>query len=264
MTRISSDPLKFALRLSSAVPLAARYYDLQTIEFEVVNTSAETLFVEAADLRFQPDTGATPAYVECWPSLRLAPRENGCIKVDVEPLPLYREYTNQFDLLLKYRSEVRDRVGKLCTEPLTGFYIIINKPPTTHGDVFISFKQPEDQRLANILERYATRGGFDPHVFVHKPSLGADQWKEIEELIAKSHTMFVLWGRRTEWGNGVRKEVRICRRHHLREILLIEDGLALPDLYEGTNCTYKRYDPADPARALSDAVSSLRKQITTS
>ena len=260
MDRISPDSLKFVLTLAASTPQTFRYYERQTIEFEVVNTSGDTLFIEAAHLKFQPDTGAIPNYVECCPSLRLVSTGKGFIRVDVCPLPLYMEYTNQFDVLLKYRLEVGGRLGKLFTEPYEGFYTIINTAPPSLGDVFISFKQPEDQRLANILARYARRGGFSPNIFVHSPSLGAHQWKSIEKLIAKSHSIFVVWGRRTEWGIGVRKEIRLCRRHHLREILLVEDGIALPDLYQGTKWTYKRYDPIDPARALCDAVSSLRDQ----
>jgi len=245
----------------ASAPLATQYFDLQTIEFDVVNISGETLFIEAASLKFEEDTGATPNYVDCFLGLRLLPNGTGRITSEVRPIPLYRESTNQFSVLLKFRPEVYGRLGKQATEMHPGFYIIINTPPATLGDVFISFKQPEDRRLANILERYAKRAGFTPRLFMRNPALGADQWKSIQKLIKNAHSIFVVWGRRTEWGDGVEKEILLCRKHHLKEILLIEDGLALPGLYQNTQYTYQRYDPADPARALSDAVGSLRDQV---
>jgi hypothetical protein len=264
MSTIPSDPPSFILTLKASASLATHYFDLQTIEFDVVNTSGEVLFIEAAPFKFEADTGATPNYVDCSPGLRLLPNGGGRITVDVRPVPLYKELTNQFDVLLKYRPEVQGRLGKLRTELHGGFYIIINTPPPSLGDIFISFKQPEDQRLANILERYAKRAGFTPHLFMRNPALGINQWKSIRKLIKESHSMFVVWSRRTEWGEGVEKEIELCRKYHIREVLLIEDGLPLPDLYQGTPYAYQRYDPTEPAHALSDAVSSLRDQVVGS
>jgi hypothetical protein len=264
MSTTPSDPKKFMLTLKATAPLVTQYFGPLTIEFDVVNISGETLLVEAAPMKFEADTGATPNYVDCFPGLRLLPNGDGRIAIDVRPVPLYREYTNRFEVMLKFRSEEHGRLGKLLTELHDGFYIILNTASATLGDIFISFKQPEDQRLANILERYAKRAGFTPHLFMRNPAVGADQWKTIQKLIRNSHSMFVVWGPRTEWGDGVEKEIELCRKHRIREILLIEDGLALPELYQATQCTYKRYDPTDPAHALSEAVSSLRDQVVVS
>jgi hypothetical protein len=264
MSTTSPDPLKFRLTHRTATSPPLQYFEDRSIEFEVVNISSEVLLLEAVQLKFEADTGAVPNYVDASPGLRLPPNESGMIKIDVRPLPLYKEYTNQFDALLRFRPETHGRLGKLSTERHDGFYIIINTPAATLGDVFVSFKQPEDQRLANILERYTKRAGFTPHLFMRNPAVGADQWKSIEKLIKQSHSMFVVWGRRTEWGEGVGKEIELCRRRRMREIPLVEEGLVLPDAYQNTNCTYKRYDPEDPAHVLSETVSSLRVQVLAS
>jgi hypothetical protein len=260
MSAASPDPLKFGLTLRTPTPLVFQYFETRQIEFEVVNISGEVLLLEAAPLKFEADTGAVPNYVDASPGLRLGPNDSGIIRIDVRP-PLYKESTNQFDVLLRYRPETHGRLGNLSTERHDGFYIIINTPAATLGDVFVSFKQPEDQRLANILERYAKRAGFTPRLFMRNPAVGADQWKSIEKLIKQCHSMFVVWGRRTDWGDGVGKEIELCRKRRIREILLIEEGLALPDHYQNTNFTYKKYDPEEPACALSEAVSSLRDQV---
>jgi hypothetical protein len=72
-----------------------------------------------------------------------------------------------------------------------------------------------------------------------------------------------VWALRTEWGDGVGKEIELCRKHNVRELLLIEEGVDLPELYKGTKTTYKRFDPSDPAKAFSEAIRSLHEQIVT-
>lgn len=264
MSTTSVDPLKFRLNPRTSTSLRVQYFETRQIEFQAINISGEVLLLETAQLKFEADTGGTPNYIDASLSLRLSPNKPIVIKIDVCPLPLYKESTNQFDILLRYRPVTNGRLGKLTTERHVGFYIIIATPPATLGDVFVSFKQPEDQRLANILERYARRAGFTPRLFMRSPAVGADQWKSIEKLIKQCHSMIVVWGRRTEWGDGVGREIELCRKHRIREILLIEEGLSLPDPYQNTNCPYMRYDPQEPAHTLSKALSSLRDQVLAS
>lgn len=261
MHTTSSSALKFQITLAATVPLATQYFQSQAIEFDVVNTSGKVLFIKDMTLQFEADTGGVPNYVDASLGLRLIPNKRGRVIIDVQPLPLYPEFTTKFDVLLKYHADVHGRLGKLSTERHGGFYIMINTPPPTLGNVFVSFKQPEDQRLANILERYLRRAGFTPNLFGRNPPVGSDQWKSIERLIKHCHSMFVVWGRRTEWGEGVGKEIKLCRSRRMREILLIEEGLPLPSPYQRTAWVYKRYDADEPAHALSKAVSSLREQV---
>jgi hypothetical protein len=257
----SSAPSKLIVEVSSSSPtLRTEYFQTKAIGLKVTNTSAQTILIKSATLKFQPDTGAAPNYVDKECAIRLLSNRSATITVDVTPTPLYREATNEFEVGLKCHFEVGGRLTDSFVERHPGFYVIINTPAPTLGKVFISFKQPEDQRLANILERYARRAGFEPRLFARDPDLGADQWKSIEGHIAASHSAFIVWARRTEWGEGVEKEVNICRTRGVKEILLIEDGLELPKLYKGTSSAYKRFDPDEPAPALSAAVASLRGQ----
>ena len=264
MTTVSSSPPKFLVELASSAPLVTHYFESTRIGIKVTNISGETVLIESVTLQFEADTGAAPNYEDSYPALRLSPGQSSPINLNVTPVPLYRAYTNQFKVRLTGHVESGGRLHGSFSELHPGFYLIINMPSDSLGNVFVSFKQPEDQRLANILERYARRAGFEPYLFMRKPHLGADQWEEIAKLIKQSHSVIIVWALRTDWGDGVEKEIELCRTHKCREILLIENGVELPELYDGTKATYKRFDPEEPAKALSEAIASLRAQIVKS
>lgn len=253
---------RLGVSLKSPGPLTTRYFDDTIIELKVDNLSGETLFIESLTLRFEPDTGATPVYLDLQVGQRIIPGRSATLDVAVRPTPLFREYTNQFVARFKCHCESGGRIFDGFMESHDGLYIIIHPREQQLGDVFVSFKQPEDQRLANILERYARRAGFTPHMFMRNPHLGADQWKLIEASIKEAHSAFIVWALRTDWGQGVGKEIELCRKHKVREVLLIEEGIELPAPYKGTQRAYRRFDPTDPASALSEAVSSVYAQVT--
>jgi hypothetical protein len=247
----------------SKEPLSIHYFESTPINLKVTNISGQDVLIECVTLQFEADTGAAPNYEDSHPALKLGPQKSGFVTVGVTPVSLYREYTNQFKVEVTGHVESRGRLGKSFSERHSGYYVIISAPTVPLGDIFISFKQPEDQRLANILERYARRAGFTPHVFMRNPQLGKEQWKEIEKLIKECHSVVIVWGQRTGWGDGVEKEIELCRKHNRREILLIAEGVDPPKLYD-SKLAYQRFDPSDPAKGLSEAIASLRAQVVKS
>jgi hypothetical protein len=252
---------RFVIRKTPADPAKTEYFQPFTLEYDITNVGTDDVFVDSITLQLSSDMDTAANYVDQPCAFPLVPNASKRVAVTVTPAPMYQENTNQIKIRCDYRLESDGRVGPLLNETYAGFYLIISAPALTLGDVFISFKQPEDQRLANILERYAKRAGFTPHLLVRTPNVGADQWQTIESLIRQSHSAFVIWARRTDWGDGVEREVALCRQHKVREILIIENGVDVPSAYSQTSVMYKRFDPQEPAAALSEVVSSLRAQI---
>jgi len=260
MTTTRPSSPKFLVEVANA-PIHTHYFESTRIKIKVTNISGENVLIQRVTLQFDPDTGAAPNYEDSFPSLRLLSNKSDLIEVDVTPVPLYREETTQFKIGLMGHVEsggcLRESFSERHEE---GFYIILKVPTLQLGDIFISFKQPEDQKLANILVRYAKRAGFNPCLFMRNPELGKDQWKEIEKLIRQCHSVIIVWALRTEWGEGVEKEIELCRKYGCREILLIAEGVDPPKLYD-PKIAYKQFDPSDPAKDLSEAIASLRAQV---
>jgi len=252
---------RFVIRQTPAEPAQTEFFQPITLQYEIVNVGIDTVFLESLTLQLSPDIDTAANYIDRPCACRLVPKGSMIVAVTVTPTPMYQENTNQIKIRCNYRLEAEARIGEPLNETHAGFYLIIATPAPTLGNIFISFKQPEDQRLANILERYAKRAGFAVYLLVRMPNVGADQWQTIEALIKESHSVFFIWARRTDWGDGVEREVVLCRRHKVREILLIENGVDVPSAFDETSVMYKRFDPQEPAAALSEAVSSLRSQI---
>jgi hypothetical protein len=262
MTSKISKEQRLFIRPTSTMPADTHYYEPHTLQYTITNISGSHLLIESLTLQFEPDMETAPNYVDHACGFRLKRRESKTVAIEVTPTPHYREHTNQIRIRLKYRLE-RDSGGRLSdvmVETHIGFYLIIRTPPPKLGSVFISFKQPEDLKLANILERYATRAGFKAHVYVRAASLGAHQWDEIEQLIASCHTIFIIWAQRTDWGEGVEREMHIGRRRKLREVLIIDQGVEVPPGVR-TSIAHTRFDAQDPTPAFADAVSSVRAQV---
>lgn len=256
-------PQRFLVEIVSSAPISTHYFERTRINIKVTNISKESVLIECATLQFEADTETAPNYQDHPTALRLSPNESGLIEVDVTPVPLFLEYTNQFQVGLKAHVESGGRLSVPFWERHKAYYIIINPPTLSLGDIFISFKQPEDLRLANILERYAKRAGFNPHLFMRNPAIGRDQWDEIEMLIKRCHSVIIVWSLRTEWGEGVEKEIELCRQYSCREILLVAAGVEPPKIYD-SKLAYQRFDPNDPAKGLSEAIRSLRDQVIAS
>src|SRR5262249_37724056 len=150
----------------------------------------------------------------------------------ITPLPTFRETTNTIEIRVKYQIETGGRVVPAAPEHhKQDYYVIIGRPQQTLGDVFISFKQPEDLRLANILTSCLERAGFTPHMFIHERDIGAAQWDTIEGIIKTCHSAVIAWSDKTDFGEGVQKEIELCRKHRVREIPLLERGVTVPSCF---------------------------------
>lgn len=250
----------FGIRQLSDTPARATYFEPHELKYSITNLSSARLLIDRGTIQFQPDLASPPDYVDSTCGILLSPGGSAEIIFTYTPTPIYLENTNEVRIRLDYRVDTDGRIGPRLNEIHQGFYVIISPPAASLGDVFISYKQPENSRLATILERYTRRAGFVPHLFVRDPNVGADQWKLIESLIKASHSAFIVWASRTDWGNGVEREIQLCRDHGVREMLLIEHGIPLPPQYEGTLISYKRFDPEDLSRGVSEAVTSLRQR----
>ncbi len=115
-----------------------------------------------------------------------------------------------------------------------------------------------------MIGRYAERAGFAPYVAMEDPQPGTQQWQRIEAAIKRSRAAFIIWTRRTEWGEGVQREIRLCRKYSVREVLLIEEGVAIPAEFSGTNVEYSRFLQDEPALKFDHAISTTREAVLTS
>jgi hypothetical protein len=250
----------------SVAPLKSvevEYFESKSLSLYFTNRSDELLLVDGVTLQFQTDGSMAAHYTDHPCALRIEPKDGASFAVQVTPTPIYLANTNSIELMVKYRVDSKGKLGAPVTERHPASYLIIKPSRHQLGDAFISFKQPEDRKLAMMIERYAERSGFTPYVAMEDPQPGTQQWKRIEAAIKRSRAAFIIWTLRTEWGKGVQREVRLCRKYSVREVLLIEEGVAIPAEYSGTNVEYSRFLPDEPARKFDHAVCAAREAVLT-
>jgi TIR domain-containing protein len=255
----------FAVSVAPPTSLDVEYYGVKELSLYVTNRSAQEQLLDSVTLKFQPDVGTAPIYVRQSCGLSIAIGKAAEVKLRIRPTPLYQENTNAMSVMLEHRACDAGRLGSPGKEIHSDcFYLIIKPSADDLGEIFISFKQPEDLPLAEALARYARRAGFKPYIAQSKPELGADQWNRIESAIARSTAIVIMWTVYTEWGGGVKKEIELARKYKIKEVLLLANNIDVPALYKGTDIEFKKFDPSNPAPSLVEAITSMRNQIVSS
>jgi hypothetical protein len=240
-----------------------QYYDTKAISLYATNVSDTPQLLEKVSVQFQSDSGESPVYVDHNHGMQVDLNKATDINIAVRPTAIYRENTNVFGLMIYCRAVRDNRLADALAEELHAncHYLIIRPPSATLGGVFISFKQPENLAHAEALARYARRAGFTPYVVKNDPNPGTDQWQRIENAIKQSCAAFIVWTSRTKWGTGVEKEIELCRKHKVSEILLLEKEQEVPTAYLRTPLEYSVFDRVSPGSCFSDAVSALRTKM---
>src|SRR5262249_43984492 len=107
------------------------------------------------------------------------------------------------------------------------------------------------------------RAGLSPYLIVDDRQPGGRHWDRIETAIKGSHSTFIIWAQRTEWGEGVQREVELCRKHSVAEVLLLEQSLGVPELFRATapQQEYIGFHREDPAEPFERAVVAVRKRL---
>jgi hypothetical protein len=238
------------LNVSIAPPplgsVEVRYYETTSLSVLITNNAPSAILVEQVVLRFQSD-GNAKVYVDqpCgWELQRKRLHEQS---VAVCPTPIYLGNTNMFDVMVRFRLIEKGVPQAQRSEVHHGSYLIIREAARNCGKLFISFKQPEDLTLARTMEKLARRAGFDPYVALHNSQPGTDLWKRIEPELRTSDAAAIIWTSFTAWGDGVQREVRLAREFGVPEVLMLEEGLDVPEEYAGSDIEYLRFDRENPA-----------------
>lgn len=70
-----------------------------------------------------------------------------------------------------------------------------------------------------------------------------------------------IWTDRTDWGNGVEREIELAKKNGILYAPIIEEPLPTPQHFKGSPIEYMHFDPEGPLRTFSEAVGGLRKAV---
>ena len=265
MTDAASPPIK--LVIDKREHLIVHYLESLGISIGIENPNpSATLVINSLALRFQsrrsrPDPDNADPYTTVLhpveglsvPPLKLAYRT-----IEVRPTLHCLTYTNFFDVVVSYRlcTEIVGEVQSFIGE---GWFAIIKPAPQLFGRVFISYKEPEDRSLADLLFQFAKDAGFDPYMAPADLKTGSRIWgQKIPVAIKQSKFMFVIWTGNTAGGPGVKKEIKIARKNKIQIVPLLERKSPDPKLF-GRDVEYTSFDLDKAALTFAEVVAVRRR-----
>ena len=227
----------------------------------LANKRSATIIVEDLTLQFHSEKGETNYYRKYEIAEEIGPHGQIGTTITVRPDLQFLPTTNYVRLMVRYREVHSGVPGFQKHEKSDPTYIIVNPCHRDLGQVFISFKQPEDRRLARLLERLVERAGFTAYLKMNDPIPGKDLWDTIEPQLISSVAVAFIWTDHSPWGNGVEREAIFSRQNGKYSIPLIENGQSVPDFLRNADVEYMFFDPEDPLRTFAQAIGSLRESV---
>lgn len=224
-----------------------------------------TLVIESLALRFQsrrPVSGgdADPRTTVLYSGspISISPTRLGYCTVTVRPSLLFAPNTNSFDVAIAYRLHT-ETIGELQSFIGQGWFLLIRPAPRLFGKVFVSYKEPEDRNLADLLFNFAKDAGFDPYMAPPDIKSGSRIWsKKIPTAIRGSKFVVVIWTDKTVGGTGVQKEIKLARKNCIDIVPLLEKKATDPKLF-GRDVEYTRFDGDDPHLAFAEVIAARRR-----
>jgi hypothetical protein len=245
-------------------PLRVHYLNTLAINIAVQNEDPSVgVVIDSLALRFQSRSKASsvtadPHTMVVHPggALQIAPAKLDYCTVHICPNLLFLRYTNVFDIAVSYR--LSNSIGELRSFITEGWYVLIEPAPQLFGKVFISYKEPEDRILAELLLEFSRDAGFDPYMAPPDVKTGSRIWgKKIPSAIKQSKFMLVIWTSNTPSGRGVKKEITIARKNDIGLVPLLATGVKDPKLF-GRDIEYTEFDIDNAALAFAEVVAARR------
>jgi hypothetical protein len=229
------------------------------IPLTITSACSDNILVESVTLRFQTDQGSADYFLKTDVGHEIVPLGIYNTTISVVPTPQFLPNTNEFDILVRYRKVNNGVLGDPMTTISPGRYLIVRSCSQKLGQIFVSFKQPEDRPLARLLKRVGERGGFQPYLTMDEPMPGKDLWERIEPRLIESEAVAFIWTDLTEWGEGVEREIDLCKANDIKYVLLVQNESTPPQQFKGTTIEYQRFDREDPLESFSQAIAALRQ-----
>jgi hypothetical protein len=224
------------------------------------------MVIESLALRFQSrrsivgSNSADPYTTVVHPgaALSILPAKLGYCSVQIYPNLLFLPHTNYFDVAITYRL-CTEKIGALQSFIGQGWFVLIKPAPQIFGKAFISYKEPEDRNLSELLFEFAKDAGFDPYMAPRDVKTGSRIWsKKIPAAIKSSKFTFVIWTSNTLTGPGVKKEIKIARENGIEIVPLLERKASDPRLF-GRDVEYTRFDADNAALTFAEVVAARRQ-----
>jgi hypothetical protein len=232
------------------------------------NRTKRPLWVRAVSVSLQPDTGwkgdANRMVFRSEPGLELPPDHKEVTRVSVIPPLDCLPNSNIVDVSVEYGTLAETRDGDLRqTDRRHVDWILVTEVPAPVGaEVFVSFKDPENEELAQLAAKYLCRAGLTPYLARDDGRCGCDYWREkIEPAIGRAAGTLVIWTADTRrHPEAVSREIGIAQRARVPLGLFLSRDVKAPVEYPPSVLEYFRFDPVAPHAAFAVGIADMARR----
>lgn len=235
-----------------------------SVPVQIVNDHSRPVLIQSIALQFQSDMKVSAAELtieQNCEGLAIESGRMGYQNVTVTPHLYFRQYTNVFQVVVSYRRQNKRGLGNRLKQSQRDLsHLVVQPAPNIYGNIFISYKEPENRALAELLLALGKAAGFTPYIAPADMKPGSKIWREkIPQAIKASKATFVIWTSEAPFGKGVRREIKISRRNGVPDILLLEEGVKPPLEHKGTDLEWTPFTRDNAAAVFANVLRSYRE-----
>lgn len=193
--------------------------------------------------------------------LPLEPLERGLVRLTVTPPLDALPYTNYFRVTGEASTPGTRKPIPAVVTATRGWLLLKETPRAQDGQVFVSFKDPQNEALAALAKKYLARAGLRPYRASDDTQTGVDIWiRKIFPAIEASAGVLVIWTPNTAASpDSVLKEMLHAKERKIPTGLFLSSDSSPPAEYLSSVLEYYKFDPSAPHAALADGIAAAAK-----
>jgi hypothetical protein len=236
--------------------------------FWLRNKTGETLCIRAVSASLQPDNGwVGPPDRMLFRSeigLELRPSHKEVVRVSIVPPLDCLAYSNLVDVNVEYGTpaDISKGHSRHAERRHLDWLLVKEVPTPAEAEVFVSFKDRENEDLAQLAVKYLRRAGLSPYLARDDQRCGCDYWEDkITPAILRSAGVLVIWSpdvvRRPDL---VRREMGIARAANVPLGLFLSNDTEPPDEYPASVLEHVPFDPKAPYAAFAEGIATAAQR----
>lgn len=235
----------------------------------LTNKSAETICVKSVTARLQMDNewagDQNRRLFQSEEGFELPPGAKKVTRLSITPSLDCMEHSNFLDVIVEFGTPASfEACGWQRHERAHLDWVLVKKVPQLPGaQVFVSFKDPENEGLAYLAAKYLQRAGLQPYLARDDDRCGCDYWNDkIGPAIAGSTGVVVIWTKDVmRQPSAVLREITLAREAGTPLGLFLSRDAVAPEEYPASTLEHVRFDPIAPHAAFADAISAAAMRL---
>lgn len=202
------------------------------VHAEFKNNTKDTIVITQVKCSFQTEDGH-PRYTKTiLQPYTVLPGEIKTIFIPFQINLTMKAHTNRPSIEVEYKA---GDLKKATIFDMHNGYVIVRNIPNHHRYFFISHKDPENTEIAQKLDHYLQKIGFNGYVAEKNRQPGLKLWEEkILPAIERCMGLIIIWTAEGAQSDAIRRELDYAHEKNKIIIIIAEKVQSIPDDFQKT------------------------------